>query len=280
MKKKIKLGNTGNRLPFAVPLIECFVVLACIAIFLVLKIVLANKFALLNLYYIPVFLSGYYLGKKPAILTGFLSILMMLLFVIRWPGELLEQHDSLYMGLNLVLWASFLLLVSILISTLNENRQRRCALGTEELLERYLKLSIEGPDNHPARVAQLAKAIARKMHLPADFIASLEAAALLHDLKESKHGLRMIADSMNQGLAENKSFGNALPLIIAEEPDQPHQTGLAIGSKILSVADAFDEIANKFGTVEPMLLINDMERENKYDHAVTSVLRRLIQSQN
>src|SRR3990172_7708616 len=174
---------------------ELSVILISITIFLVLKLVLANKFALLNLYYIPVFLSGYYLGKKPAILTSLLSILMAVFFAIRWPTELLEHHDRLHMTLNLVLWASFLMLVSILFSTLNEVRERRVVLATEELLEQYLRRSIEGKENHPARVAELAKAIARQMHLPVDFIASLEAAALLHDLKASKHGLRLIADS-------------------------------------------------------------------------------------
>ncbi len=44
---------------------ELAIILVSAAIFVALKLVLANKFALLNLYYIPVFLSGYSLGKKP-----------------------------------------------------------------------------------------------------------------------------------------------------------------------------------------------------------------------
>jgi len=260
---------------------ELSVIMISFAIFFVLKLALANKFALLNLYYVPVFLSGYYLGKKPAILTSILGVLMAVFFAIRWPAELLENHNPLHLTLNMVLWASFLILVSILFSSLNETRERRVVLATEELLEQYLRQAIESRENHPARVARLAAALGAHMHLPADFIASLEAAALLHDLKESKNGLRLIADSMAKGLAKNRSFGGALPIIMAGEQDeiQPYQTDLAIGAKILAVADVFDSVSTSFRNVAPLQLLTDMEHEQRYSKAVTKALRHLLEHQ-
>lgn len=258
---------------------EIAIVIISIAIFALLKLAFANKFALLNLFYIPVFISGYYLGKKPAIQTGLLGILMAVFFAVRWPTELLEHHDQLYLALNLVLWGSFLMLGTILISSVNENRERRVAVATGELLEQYLRRAIEGKDNHPARVAQLVRAMARETHLPADIVASLEAAALLHDLKESKNGLKLIEGAMSKGLSENKKLGDALPIILAGETGNapPRSSGLTVGAKMLSLADEFDTISTRLPDVEPLLLLNDLERENRHDHAVILILRRLIQ---
>ncbi len=204
---------------------------------------------------------------------------MAVLFAVRWPTELLEAGDLLNKALNLVIWSSFLLLVSILFASLTEIRERRVALATEELLEEYLRRSMAGRQDHTARVAQLAGAIGRQMHLPAAQVAILETAAHLHGLQAAEHGLQLISDSLAKGLSDNKKFGAALPILLAgqTEPAPAGKPEVTIGSKILSVADAFETIAADCSSVAPLQLLTDMEREEKYDRAVTSALRRLLQ---
>jgi HD-GYP domain-containing protein (c-di-GMP phosphodiesterase class II) len=203
------------------------------------------------------------------------------LFVIRWPHELLQESQSaLYMGLNLLVWASFLILVGLAVSTLNENRQQRLALATHEVLEKYLRQSIEGPQNHQLRVAALAKAIAKEMRLGPDFVSSIEAAALLHDLGESEGGFDLIASSTGMGPSSQTTIvGTALPMIVAKKEQVGLKRGAAtIGAKILTVADAFDELLTH--KKDPMRAAEEMDRGENYDKATTGALIRVLRQQN
>jgi HD-GYP domain-containing protein (c-di-GMP phosphodiesterase class II) len=259
---------------------ELIVVLSSLAVFALVKLVLANKFAFLNLYFIPVLIAGYYLGKRPAILSSIVSVLLTALFVIRWPHELLQESQSaLYMGLNLLVWASFLILVGLMVSTLNENRQRRLALATHEVLEKYLRQSIEGPQSHQVRVAALAKAIAKEMRLGPEFVSSIEAAALLHDLGESENGYDLLADSSRLGPASRDTIiGTALPIIVAKTDSLGRKRGaVTIGAKILAVADAFDELLNH--KKDPMAAAEEMDAANDYDKSATGALIRVLRQQ-
>lgn len=263
--------------------------LSMLAAFGLVKVVLSDKVAFLNIYFIPVLLAGYYLGKKPAILTSIASVLLMIIFFIRWPAELGFAPDGqLYTGLSLVVWGCFLVLATIMVSTINENRQRRMALATLALLEKYLRRATNGngPESHVARVASLAIAIAKDLRIPSDFLVGIEAAGLLHDIGDSDEGFDLVENSGVAGIAQPGSqVGVALPILIAGRGRPVRHADWAAfrtSARILAIADLYDELTQKADFDQrfaPWPAVEELERRNRFDRALTNALKHVVQRQ-
>lgn len=257
--------------------------LLMLAGFVILKLVIAGKFAFLNLYFIPVLLAGYYLGKRPAILTGLASVLLMAIFFIRWPAELTAQNNGAFnTALDLLVWGCLLMLVTIMVSTINENRQRRGALATLELLERYLRRATDtdGSESHVARVASLAMAIAKEMRMPADFLTGIEAAGLIHDMGDTAEGLDIVETSSVLSSKNPESLaGTALPILIARDKRRaaPNtETALQSSARILALADMYDDITVS-AEAEPMAALKLIEHEGTFDKLMLNALKHVVQ---
>ncbi len=251
---------------------EILVVLSLFAIFGLLKIVLANEIALLNLYFIPVLLSGYFLGKKRAILSAVASVLLAVLFLIRWPDELLGASGELYAGLNILVWASLLILSSILVSTLNEDRYHRQATATLRLLEKYIR-DITEQENHSARVGSLAREIAQELKLHPRLIDSVEAAGLLHDIADNEAGMDLIVkcNSIQDG-ASNPIIGEAIP-ILTRRHQHSSRSVTSIGPNILMIADLYDTARSVDRNRDLLQMVQYLESET--DESCTIVIRAL-----
>lgn len=257
---------------FARQNIEILVVLSLFAIFGLLKIVLANEIALLNLYFIPVLLSGYFLGKKRAILSAVASVLLAVLFMIRWPTEMLGVSGELYAGLNVLVWACLLILSSILVSTLNEGSHRRQATATLRLLEKYIG-DIAEQENHSARVGRLAREIAQELKLHPRLIDSVEAAGLLHNIADDAAGLALITKCSGiQNGAKNPIIGEALP-ILSRMHKHPSQSVTSIGPNILIIADLYDTALSEDNNRNLLQMVQYLESET--DESCTIVIRAL-----
>ncbi len=258
---------------FARTNIETLIVLSLFLIFGLLKIVMANEIAFLNLYFIPVLLSGYFLGKKRAILSAVASVLLAALFVIRWPEEMLGVGGELYAGLNILVWASLLILSSILVSTLDESRHHRQATATLQLLEKYIR-DIAEQENHSARVGRLAREIAQELKLNPRLIDSVEAAGLLHDIADNEAGMDLIVKCNElQGGASNPIIGEAIP-ILSRKHQHPGESVTSIGPNILIIADLYD--AARSADSNRNLLQMGQYLESETDESCTIVIRALI----
>lgn len=256
---------------------EALVVFALFAVFGLLKITLANKVAMLNLYFIPVLVSGYFLGKKRAILAALASVLLAVLFFVRWPGELVETGSQLSTGLNILVWATLLLLSSILVSTLNESRQHRQATATFKLLEKYIR-DVAMRDTHPARVGRLAREVADELKLHPRLIDSIEAAGLLHDISDGTAGIELIEDCISVGVGTgNTVIDGALPILIGNHRHVNENRPLPIGSRILKIADLYDSARSVDNVSEPWQLIHEIEsKTDKNDGRLINALSRVV----
>lgn len=263
--------------------------LSILAAFGLVKVVLSDKVAFLNIYFIPVLLAGYYLGKKPAILTSVASVLLMIIFFIRWPAELgFAANGQLHTGLSLVVWGCFLVLATIMVSTINENRQQRMALATLGLLEKYLRRATngDGPESHVARVATLAMAIARDLRIPSDFLIGIEAAGLLHDIGDSDEGFDMVEKTGSARIAAPGSTVDvALPILIAgrgRSIRHVDRAAVRTSARILAIADLFDELTQTRDSDQryaPWPAVEELERRHPADRALTNALRHVVQRQ-
>jgi K+-sensing histidine kinase KdpD len=264
---------------------EMAVVIMSVAIFVTVKLVFENKFAFLNLYYLPVLLAGYYLGKRPAIMSSVLGVLLTVFFAVSWPTELLKESAGwLNLGLDLLVWSSFLMLVAILVSTLNESRQRRLAAATQELLRKYVQRSIEGQGSHTKRVSSLAVAIARQMRLPVSAVKQIEAAALLHDLGESELAIELLNFEPAAKMDEAQALiAAAVPLVLdGHEYRASNVNGknVSLGAKVVAIADLFDEISENYQGLQPWWeSLEQIQRKGRFDSAVLAALKKALSKQ-
>jgi hypothetical protein len=145
------------------------------------------KFTFLNFFFLPVILSGYYLGKKRAVLTAIFCILLMVLYLLfinllsgTGPGLSLDA------GINLITWGGFLILTGAIIGIVSEQREnkirnlRRSYFGSLEILLKYMEVADEVKPRS-LRVARLAGKMAEAAGLEKREVENIKSAALLYE---------------------------------------------------------------------------------------------------
>jgi hypothetical protein len=143
------------------------------------------KFAFLNFFFLPVILAGYYLGKRQAVLTASLCILLLALYNVffiaifhRLPSPSLDDI------LSMVTWAGFLILTAAIIGAIADEREaklknmQRAYVGMLEIMLRYLEVADEKRPRS-LRLALLAGRIAAALDLPTFEAENIKSAALL-----------------------------------------------------------------------------------------------------
>lgn len=143
------------------------------------------KFSFLNFFFLPVILAGYYLGKRKAVLTASLCVLLVSLYLIfaytifgKTPGLTMDEI------LNVVIWAGFLILTAGIIGGISEQRQERLKslekayVGVLEIMLKYLEAADEKRPRS-LRLSLLAGKIAVAAGLPNVQVENIKSAALL-----------------------------------------------------------------------------------------------------
>jgi hypothetical protein len=146
--------------------------------------------AFLNFFFLPVILAGHFLGKRQGVLTAFLSILVVVGYlVITRENSQTESILSLYELINVLSWGSFLLLTGAIIGTASEQRTNRlkkmraATIGILEIIFKYLEY---GDEQRPpsVRISHLAGKIAAAAGLETREIENVKSAALLSESLE------------------------------------------------------------------------------------------------
>lgn len=104
--------------------IEDTLVLSILAAAVFVNYFIYAKLAFLDFFYLLVVLSGYYIGKRFAILGAFFTILMVWVFILTDRSKYYSVQDAIEANLNLTVWGGFLILAAWLIGTLSENLRR------------------------------------------------------------------------------------------------------------------------------------------------------------
>jgi len=143
------------------------------------------KFSFLNFFFLPVILSGYFLGRKRAVLISFFCILLVILYLlfvqlITGNNEILSLDEII----NLISWGGFLILIAAVIGGASEQREskianlRRAYIGVTEILFKYLECADEMKP-YSLRVSLLAGKIAATVGLDRREVENIKSAALL-----------------------------------------------------------------------------------------------------
>ncbi len=158
------------------------------------------KFSFLNFFFLPVILSGYFLGKNRAVLTAIFCILLMVLYLLFFnllfgtgPGLSLDS------GINLITWGSFLILTGAIIGVVSEQREkrirnlRRSYIGSLEILLKYMEVA-DDVKPRSMRVARLAGKMAEAAGLEKREVENIKSAALLYEAGDLRSSLPFFSE--------------------------------------------------------------------------------------
>ena len=227
----------------------------------------------LNLFYLPIVLAAYYLGRTHAGVLALLCVLATTIVITIDSTGLTGYSKPTGIALALTIWGACLGLTSILVGTLCDERAKTVEelhvayVGVVEVLSRYLQSANPSIKARATRIAELCQQIATRLNLPRREIDNLRVAALLYDLGNieittqlltkavdtveagPKTGVRNTFSGMDLAQSLGSVLSGALPLLVTQDDaarqvlDDYSESGGAdvpIGAKIICAARAFD----------------------------------------
>ena len=235
-----------------------------------------EKSLVLNFYYLPVIVAGYFLGRRMGVLTAVFSILMVVICMMLSPQPFFGNKVFLFSLAQLSSWGGFLILASVAVGTLYEQNERRLAdirnayIGVLEILSKYLESTDRYTKGHSLRVSELAMETAIAMEVPRSDVEHVRVAGLLHDIGKieiSGEILRKAAELSTEerelidahpvrGAYILSAVGSVLkevvPIVIAHhkyfvdalETGERDLRKIPLGARIVAVADSFDAMTS------------------------------------
>jgi len=249
---------------------EDITVLVVLASVIVISYLVDEKMMMLNFFYLPVLMAGYFIGKRASILVAAFSIFTVIFFSVINFDSFSGGRGIGYLSSGLAGWSGFLILTSYIVGVLYEQKQRRidelreAYVGILEILIKYLESTDRYTKGHSERVAEHAMDIAIAMGLTRVEVENIRVAALLHDIGKVEISANLIGkaaslttDEMAQ-VSEHSERGarllssvggvlkEAIPIVLEHhkhysQMENPNKDGLkTLGSRIVAVADSFD----------------------------------------
>ena len=288
---------------------EQIVVLFILAAVVVLNYFIAEKLALLNLFYLPAIVAGFVLGKRKALLVSIFSITAVT-FYLFLNYDNFEHGQLAYV--NIISWGSFLILCAIVVGHLHEENEKKIVqlksayMGILEILSKYLESSDKYTQGHSVRVSHYATEIATAMKLEPHEIENIKVAALLHDIGKVDISTELIGKAASLNSEEIKIMSShtergaqilgsvssvlseAIPLVLAHHQyfDHDEHKGspsgeVPLGARILAVADSYDAMTTDRpyrSGMPPWKAIEELERGTgtQFDPDVVACFKRTL----
>jgi putative nucleotidyltransferase with HDIG domain len=231
-----------------------------------------EKTIVLNFYYLPVLLAGYFLGRRTGLSVAVFSILAVVICTLLFPQSFFHDNELLQGLVKLMSWGGFLILASITVGTLYEQNEHRLQdlksayVGILEILSKYLESTDRYTKGHSVRVAELAMEISIALGLPRGEVENIRVAGLLHDIGKieisgeilrkaaalSSEERELLDSHTVKGAYILSSVGTVLkevvPIVVSHhkyfmggfEDQENNVNKMPLGARIVAVADAFD----------------------------------------
>ena len=231
-----------------------------------------EKFIILNFYYLPVLVAGYFLGRRMGVLTAVFSILAVLICTLVFPERFFTSKEILRGVAQLSSWSGFLILASVTVGTLYERNEQRVKelknayIGVLEILSKYLESTDRYTKGHSVRVSELATDIGIAMELPRSEVKNIRVAGLLHDIGKIEISGEILRKAAKLTTEEKElmdlhtvkgayilsAVGSVLkevvPIVVAHhkhfvdalEGNNGGTMKVPLGARVIAVADAFD----------------------------------------
>jgi hypothetical protein len=263
---------------FVVEHFEGFLLLLVFLGVLAIAFLVHYKFSFLNFFFLPVILSGAFLGQRRAVLTAVFCVLVVVLYLITM--EMVSGPHGYFIFdevINLISWGSFLILTGALIGYFSEQRESKLEklgdayVGVLEIMLKYLE-SADETSPPSIRSAQLAGKVAAAAGLERHAVENIKSAALLSQAGELSTSLplfvemtdflsqessahqqdlgdreKVLLKSTSSLLKEVEPLLNAFLLHYVEEADRLDKDlqQISLGVSIIALAQVYDKIAHQ-----------------------------------
>ncbi len=274
----------------------------------------AHKLLVLNLFFLPIILSGYYLGRTSACILALLAALAVTIVTALDPSALSTTFTPMLGVMALAVWAAVLALTALLVGTLCDERAtavtelHEAYVGVVEVLSKYLQGGHPKSKARSIRVAELSQFVAYEMNLSRKQIDDIRVGALLYDLGNVEITTKLITkvvDTLESspnsprvhtfaGLDLVHSLGavlhGAVPLLISQDEQvDEHITGiqglptmeLPLGARIIRAVRAYDVLTSSGSGVKgatQQAAIDELrdDKGGEYDPVVLKAIERVV----
>lgn len=275
--------------------LEIALIVVCVGLTCLLYAMQGYKMVILNLFFLPVAMSGLFLGRyRAGVMTLFCVISASCVVAFRLV-DLGPPASPLVVALAITVWAAVLGLTALLIGTLSDDRVAKVQelhdayVGVVEVLSQYLQSARPTIKARSIRVAELCQQIAAAMNLSPRQIDDIRVAALLHDIgnievttKIIRRAVGTIEDEVTgteghtfQGTDLMLSLGSvlkgAVPLLLNQDESisASKTTGstkpsleVPIGARIIRAVRAYCTFADSAGAARfaPVEIVKELRR--------------------
>lgn len=288
---------------------EASLIVVCGAVTLMLFLAVGHKLVVLNLYYLPIVLAAFYLGRHRAGILAFFCVLLATMVAVADVNSFLGKPSHLMIGVSLIVWAAVMGLNALFVGTLSDERRHKidelhdAYLGVVEVLAQYLKSADPNMNDKSKRISMISQEVARHMLLSERETDDIRVAALLQDIDNIEVTARVIHRAVDdlknsrdlgtntfQGGDLVQSLGHvlksALPLLVSrpdgldvsfnsyvEQRDEP------VGAAIIRAVRQYDALTSRTDQpLAPLEAIRTMqvELDGDYHSGVLGILEQLV----
>ena len=258
-------------------LFEVMLIILVLGITVLVSMMGRHGLLVLNLFFLPVIVCGYFLGRSSAGVLTLLSVLSVTVTATLYTPRIGAFDSHIMLGLSLALWAATLGLAALLMGTLCDERARtvselqKAYVGVVEVLFKYLQSSNPRTKERAIRIAEVSQSVAQRMRLSQKQIDDIRVAALLRDLESVEITTQLATKAVHTlerdsavdhphtflGTDLVHSLGlvleGALPLIDGQDDalrdylateGEPQGEQVFTGAKIISAVRAYDALTS------------------------------------
>ena len=206
---------------------------------------ITDKLAFLNFYFLPIILSGYYLGRRKAVLGAFFAVLMVAAYVYYQPQAFMPESTEGALYGHIVAWGSFLILAGAVVGGLHE----KLALEVENTRRLNQQLQGEQEELNRANAALRTNADNLK-YLNRELQHHQEelnrANATMKDYSDNlEHKVKERTEELKQAAAALKDHAENLELKVKERTEELEKSKQSIESLKSKVEETL------FSTMDP-----------------------------
>ncbi|HEX3656170.1 MAG TPA: HD domain-containing phosphohydrolase [Pirellulales bacterium] len=290
-------------------LFEIFLIIVSLGLTFLVHRMTGNKMVVLNLFFLPVVLSGFFLGRYHAGVLALLCVISASMVTALDLDQFATIDSPLATGLSVTLWGAVLCLTAILVGTLSDERSAQADdlhdayVGVIEVLSSYLQGGNPRLKALTSQVAEQSHRVATAMRLTPKQIDDIRVAALMHDIGRIEVTTKVITravDSLESRNSPNYSFQGtdlvhslgtvlrgAIPILLNQDqpwpaalPEPQSQTEIPIGAKIVRAVRTYCSLttAGVDGQrLTPREALAEMRRDRHagYDSDVLEALSRI-----
>jgi K+-sensing histidine kinase KdpD len=288
--------------------LEFALIFICIGLCALLYRIGSYRMVVLNLFYLPVVLSAFFLGRYRAGVLAVLSVILAAIVTALDLNSIAIYSSPLVIGLSLTIWAAVLALTAILVGTLSDECSEKidelhdAYVGVVEVLSRYLNSADRKLTARSTMCANLAQQVAVRMRLSSKEVDDIRVATLLHDMESFEVTAKVIKKAIGNITRGNtpqhtfhgsdlaQSLGSVLRGALPLLADRPRSRGLtqedgavcedvSIGCHIIRTVRTYATVVTEHPeTSSPQeairLLKNDFEDE--HHPAVLHALEQIV----